>query len=68
MHPSFLCLEVGESREINNYVCVTNSFQYFSFLDTEEGHIPRGTMSCGDSDVDSGLRPGFRSWLRHLCP
>lgn len=47
---------------------MTNSFQCFSFLDTEEGHIPRGTMSCGDSDVDSGLRPGFRSWLRHLCP
>lgn len=50
MLPSFLCLEAGGSIGINNYVCLTSSSQCFSFLDSEEGCIPRGTVLCGDSE------------------
>lgn len=47
-HPSLLCLQDGECREVNNYVHVTNYSQCFSLLDSGS-HIPRGTMSFGNS-------------------
>lgn len=44
---------------------MTSSSQCFSLLDPEEGHIPTGTVSCGDTEGRFWPRLGLKSWL-HL--